>query len=131
MNEKSKQEAEESADKWIKWAIDHKALTYWNSFVEGYLASAKPREKEIKSLGERCLQLQKDKGNLTDKVRELEQQIEKMKCCENCQHWEGREPIPSLAEEGYYCFNDYPFECKRWELAEELKEIKENDRRRN
>lgn len=32
-----------------------------------------------KDLGKRCLQLQKDKGNLTDKVRELEQQIEKMK----------------------------------------------------
>ena len=59
------------------------------------------------------------------RIEELEAQIEKMKCCENCQHWEGREPIPSLAEEGYYCFNDYPFECKRWELAEELKEIKE------
>lgn len=75
MNEKLKQEAEEGADKWIKWAIDHKALTYWNSFVEGYLASAKPREKEIKSLGERCLQLQKDKGNLTDRISDLEDKL--------------------------------------------------------
>ncbi len=72
---------------------------------EAYLAGAEPREKQIevleellddcgdsinefrekiKSLGERCLQLQKDKGNLTDRVRELEAQIEKMKCCGNC-----------------------------------------------
>lgn len=29
------------------------------------------RDLEIKSLGERCNQLQKDKDNLTDKVREL------------------------------------------------------------
>ena len=51
---------------------------------------------------------------VTKDMAELKTLIEKMKCCENCQHWEGREPIPSLAEEGYYCFNDYPFECKRW-----------------
>lgn len=72
---------------------------------EGYIAGAEPREREIKSLGERCLQLQKDKGNLTDSVRDLEEklanadyqlegrdleikelkaQIEKMKCCGNC-----------------------------------------------
>lgn len=92
-------------------------------------------EKEIKQLGERCNQLLKDKGDLTDRlseevelhlhteeyakslekelaewkeewqeqvqkaidegwertkltgrVRELEQQIEKTKCCENCKH---------------------------------------------
>lgn len=60
---------------------------------------------ENKSLGERCLQLQKDKGNLTDRVRDLEEKlanadyqlegrdleikelkekIEKMKRCCNC-----------------------------------------------
>jgi hypothetical protein len=38
-------------------------------------------EKENKALGERCLQLQKDKGNLTDENNELKAQIEKMKCC--------------------------------------------------
>jgi predicted nuclease with TOPRIM domain len=32
-------------------------------------------EKENKALGERCLQLQKDKGNLIDKVRELEMTV--------------------------------------------------------
>lgn len=70
------------------------------------------KDLEIKTLGERCNQLLKDKGDLTDelaqwkeewqeqvqkaidegwertkltgRVRELEQQIEKMKCCENC-----------------------------------------------
>ena len=39
----------------------------------------KELEKEIKLLGERCNQLLKDKGELTDK-------IEKMKCCENCKY---------------------------------------------
>ena len=32
-----------------------------------------------KELGKRCLQLQKDKGELTDKVRELEQENERLK----------------------------------------------------
>ena len=36
---------------------------------------AEPREKKIESLGKRCLQLQKDKGELTDKIRELERRI--------------------------------------------------------
>lgn len=41
---------------------------------------------KYKDLGKRCLQLQKDKGNLTDRVKELEAQIEEMKCCYNCKH---------------------------------------------
>ena len=40
---------------------------------------AEPREKQITELSKHILELQKDKGNLTDRVRELEQQIEKMK----------------------------------------------------
>lgn len=35
-------------------------------------------------LGERCNQLLTDKGELTDKVKELKAQIDKMKCCGNC-----------------------------------------------
>ena len=83
-------------------------------FNLGYLASAEPREKEIKSLGERCLQLQKDKGNLTDRVRELEQQIEKMKCWCNCKSY-----LSCLEE---CCRKNISFEkgicynCKKWEL---------------
>ena len=33
---------------------------------------------------ESCNQLLIDKGKLTDRVQELEAQIEKMKCCDNC-----------------------------------------------
>jgi len=45
-------------------------------FVEPKIAEL---EKEIKQLGERCNQLLKEKGELTDKVTRLGQQIEKMK----------------------------------------------------
>ena len=56
--------------------------------LRGYLLKKKKTELEtkVKSLGEHCLQLQNDKGNLTDRVKELEAQIEKMKCCYNCKH---------------------------------------------
>ena len=38
----------------------------FRAFVHGYLASAEPREKRI---------------------TELEQQIERMRCCQNCENW--------------------------------------------
>ena len=47
--------------------------------VQAYLAGAESREKKIESLGKRCLQLQKDKGNLTDKVRGLEEKYNRLK----------------------------------------------------
>ena len=76
-------EAEEYAD---RHAIIHTKDVYIE-IQEAYLEGAEPREKQIAELGERCLQLQKDKGNLTDRVRELEAQIEKMKVCSNCKHF--------------------------------------------
>ena len=39
---------------------------------------------ETALLSQHILDLQKDKGELIDKVKELEAQIEKMKCCGNC-----------------------------------------------
>ena len=60
------------------WETDYKAR------VQAYIDGAEPREKQITGLSKHILELQKDKGNLIDRVRELEQQIEKMKCCGNC-----------------------------------------------
>ena len=45
-----------------------------------------PREKQIQIDAEQIRALQKQNGELTDKVKELEAQIEKMKCCYNCRH---------------------------------------------
>lgn len=128
----TKEELEKEADGYvhIHWTEDeeHDVLV-----KQAYLAGAEPREKRIselernvayyaerakyaelagrdyvlenKDLGKRCLQLQKDKGNLTDRIsdledklanaeyqlegrdneiRELEAQIKEMKCCGNC-----------------------------------------------
>ena len=71
-------EAEEWRSKnWIPYDFYDTECNVYNEDIKGdliiaYLAGAEPREKEIKSLGERCLQLQKDKGNLTDRINELE-----------------------------------------------------------
>lgn len=42
------------------------------------------RQQAVDSL--QIVALQNEKGELTDRVKELEVQIEKMKCCENCIH---------------------------------------------
>ena len=61
------------------------------------------------------LELQKDKGVLTDKVADLEKQIEKMKCCGNCKYL-------AYDYEDMLCSNKK--HCKNYNLWK-LKEIKE------
>ena len=77
-------------------------------FNIGYILGAEPREKQIQIDAEQIRALQKQNGELTDKVKELEAQlereknlnqclsdhneqlrelIEKMKCCSNCDNW--------------------------------------------
>ena len=61
-------------------------------------------------LSKHIIELQADKGRLTDKVKELEQQIEKMKNCENCQTVRDAEGNCYLKKDG---------KCKdkdKWEL---------------
>ena len=50
---------------------------------KSYLASAKPREKQITGLSKHILELQKDKGNLIDRCRELEQQNNWLEGCKS------------------------------------------------
>lgn len=80
--EELEKEADEYADKHaFRVPYDGSNKFYDDDFKaskEGYLAGAEPRKKQIAVLGERCLQLQKDKGNLIDWIKELEQKIEKM-----------------------------------------------------
>ena len=80
--EKLEKEAEEWLDDERKYIIEDDEgflINISKKVKEAYVSGAEPREKQITELGERCLQLQKDKGNLIDRVRDLEAQIEKMK----------------------------------------------------
>lgn len=82
IKDKLSKEAEE-------WLCNNLHSASEEDFIKAMVDIAEPREKQIKALGERCLQLQKDKGNLTDKVRDLEAQNEQMRCCGNCE-WKAK-----------------------------------------
>ena len=53
----------------IGWKTDYEARK------QAYLAGAEPREKQIEIDAEQIRALQKQNGELTDKVRELEKQL--------------------------------------------------------
>ena len=90
----------EAKDSWWNDNNCSGALPTEQIYECGYIAGAEPREKRIaelteqntsllasvenlnksvQALGERCLQLQKDKGELTDRVRELEAEVKEWK----------------------------------------------------
>ena len=60
--------------------------------------------------------LQKQNGELTDKVKELEAQIEKMKCCYNCSKWYDGECEESPKSKTFFCAD---FKCDNWEIADD------------
>ena len=101
--EKLKQEAEEYAlNQWegnLPWSVIQKA----------YYDGALPREKQIQIDAEQIRALQKDKGELTDRVKELEVQFEKMKSPLNCKH---------SSEKGFCMKGNGYCICDKWELEE-------------
>ena len=64
--------------------------------LKAYIDSAEPREKQIQIDAEQIRALQKQNGELTDKVKELEAQIEKMKNCKNCANYMVSGKCPSF-----------------------------------
>ena len=78
------------------------------AFVHGFLAAAEPREKQIEIDAEQIRNLQKQNGELTDKVKKLEAQIEKMKNCKNCANYMISGKCPSFFRTGW---------CKNWKMT--------------
>ena len=85
----TKKELEKEAEEWAK---DHH---YYNgttkgyvaerdSVINAYLACAEPREKQTQIDAEQIRALQKQNGELTDKIRELEAQLEREKNLNQC-----------------------------------------------
>ena len=113
----------------IKYAVDY-PTSYGKGYRHkdlriAYLAGAEPREKQIQIDAEQIRALQKQNRELTDKVKELEEelieadnatdvfnaqekrieeleaQIDKMKCCGNCKYYKFQN------DAGYYtCTRD-------------------------
>lgn len=80
----TKEELRKEATTTVQW--EYTPMIDRPTFCNGYLAGAEPREKQIQIDAEQIRALQKQNGELTDKVKELEAQIEKMKCGQNCKH---------------------------------------------
>ena len=52
-----------------------------------------------------------------DRIAELEEQIEKMKCCCNCKRWYNYGNTNNLDDTGYECYkHDCDTKCTLWEL---------------
>lgn len=83
-------------------------------------------QSESALLSQHILDLQKDKGNLTDRIRELEQQIEKMKCCSNCKHFNKEDDIECCWNCERLLVNSLD-NLSREEIIKDEWEIKEND----
>ena len=92
---------------------------------QAYLDATKA---ETALLSQHILDLQKDKGNLTDRVRELEQQIDKMKCCGNCENGElSAHEEPCLHCQRCFASKDVTDQENVKDNWEAIKEIKENE----
>lgn len=82
---------------------------YWDLFEAGY-------ELKQDILSQHILELQADKGELTDRVKELEAQSEKKKCCGNCKSYD-------MTYLPYYCNKKNEpkhctSKCDKWEIKE-------------
>ena len=93
-------ELEKEIRKYLKKTFHHE---YYDDVVM-VMGFAEPREKQIAELTEQNTSLLTSVENLNKSVQELESQIEKMKCCENC----GKE---------------FTKECAWWKRAEENRQI--------
>ena len=121
----TKKKLEKEAEKWLRKyllccncekkcnCIDSNSYCE-EQVLKSYVAGAEPREKRIQIDAEQIRALQKQNGELTDKVKDLEAQIEKMKYCYNCSKWNDGQcaDIPSDS----YCCAD--FVCDKWEIKE-------------
>ena len=70
---------------------------------------------ETELLSKHILELQADKGELTDKVKELAAQIEKMKLCANCKHCGVSGWCDKLNR---YLLDKVNQRCGNWEIKE-------------
>ena len=133
--EELEKEAEEYADKHaFRVPYDGSNKFYddvdFKASKEGYVLGAEPREKQIQIDAEQIRALQKQNGELTDKVndledklanadyqlegrdneiRELEAQIKKMQNCRNCKNEKIEGACGHFTQVGW---------CRDWELAD-------------
>lgn len=123
----TKEELKKEAEEWLCNNL-HSASE--EDFIKAMVDIAEPREKQIQIDAEQIRALQKQNGELTDeltkkantnhqlieqmaeltdRVQELEAQIEKMKNCRNCKRFMIEGVCGHFLQVGW---------CKNWELAD-------------
>jgi hypothetical protein len=123
----TKEELRKEVKEWIDNRYKHEVLgkrvqmffTYWELLCS-IVDFAEPREKQIQIDAEQIRALQKQNGELTDRVRELEAQIEKMKCCGNCRNVTANPVKGTLVYSCGKTRNNINFfkACDKWEIKE-------------
>lgn len=141
IKEELEKEAEKSLDKRLGTYCYIMKQNCYRNYVDGYIDGAESREKQIQIDAEQIRALQKQNGELTDKIRELEtrcnelffqvnemaEQIEKMKCCGNCENGElSAHEEPCLHCQRCFASEDVTDQENVKDNWEVIKEIKEN-----
>ena len=80
-----------------------------DGFYNGYVQATIELQKQIQIDAEQVRALQKQNGELTDKVKELEAQIKKMQNCRNCKNEKIEGACGHFTQVGW---------CRDWELAD-------------
>ena len=103
---------------WKNQCKDFVNCGYHDSWKNGAEFGYNKSKAETALLSQHILDLQKDKGNLTDRVRELEQQIEKMKNCKNCKKLKKEKDGLLVCTVGSFYTNAFGKNCDKWEIKE-------------
>ena len=126
----TKEELKKEAEEWLCNNL-HSASE--EDFIKAMVDIAEPREKQIEIDAEQIRALQKQNGELTDKVKELEAQIEKLidfvlsktECCDvcpitdTCINSEGTCPYAGILSKGEEAVT------REWLMKKIAKEVKE------
>ena len=94
---------------------------YPECFIQGYLAGAEPRENKMADIKANCDfaiegrdikidELEEKNSQMFNTIALQEQQIEKMKCCENCKYKDCNKT--SQYQTCWYCKNKDTWELK-------------------
>ena len=117
----TKEGLEKEAYEWTEKNISV-GISMYNPSIEMYCGKAykdgaEPREKRIEELEEKLANADYQLEGRDNEIRELEAQIEKMKCCEICMYKGfGRNFEFRCSIQGHIIKNPFEEKCDKWEI---------------
>ena len=128
MTEELKQKARKKALEWNDEKINGKynrpPIANWACYEKGYIAGATEATEELqeenKDIQQSCENYYNEMRSYKNKVADLEKQIEKMKCCHNCNHFDLDVNFkPFCTNKKTNIENPVICKCKDWQFAYE------------